>query len=102
MDNQEQTERQGFIVEAKGPNGILGVFEDDGDMGYLYIYEPAGAGIVQHLHTYDRVQNSCLNRKERRFRSLGRKQMLRCYPRLAPRSDRGSTVTMAKYRYYTY
>jgi len=54
MDRQEQTEEQGFIVEAKGPNGVFGVFEDDGETGYLYLYEPEGARIIPHLHIYDR------------------------------------------------
>jgi len=54
MEHEHQTEEQGFIVEAKGPNGVFGVFEDDGETGYLYIYEPEGAGIIQHLHIYDR------------------------------------------------
>jgi hypothetical protein len=49
MEHEHQTEEQGFIVEAKGPNGVFGVFEDDGETGYLYIYEPE-----QHLHIYDR------------------------------------------------
>jgi hypothetical protein len=31
MDDQDQAEEQGFIVEAQGPNGVFGVFEDDGE-----------------------------------------------------------------------
>jgi hypothetical protein len=54
MDDQDQPDDQGFIVEAQGPDGVFGVFEDDGETGYLYIYEPEGAGIIQHLHIYDR------------------------------------------------
>jgi len=42
MDHQHSPQEQGFIVEAEGPNGIFGVFEDDGETGYLYIYEPDG------------------------------------------------------------
>jgi hypothetical protein len=54
IEGQQQTEEPGFIVDAEGPEGIFGVFEDDGETGYLYIYEPDGAGITQHLHIYDR------------------------------------------------
>jgi hypothetical protein len=54
MDDQDHADEQGFIVEAQGPDGVFGVFEDDGETGYLYIYEPEGDGIIQHLHIYDR------------------------------------------------
>jgi len=54
MDDQDHADEQGFIVEAQGPDGVFGVFEDDGETGYLYIYEPEGAGIIQHLHIYHR------------------------------------------------
>jgi hypothetical protein len=54
MKDHQQTEERGFIVEAKGPHGVFGVFEDDGETGYFYIYEPNGSGIIQHLHIYDR------------------------------------------------
>lgn len=43
-----------FIKDAEGPSGIFCVFEDDGDTGYLYIYEPESRGVVRHLHIYDR------------------------------------------------
>jgi hypothetical protein len=33
---------------------FFGVFEDDGETGYLYLYELDGNGIVRHLHIYDR------------------------------------------------
>lgn len=42
-----------FIVDAPGPSRLSGVFEDDGETGYLYIYEPGGRGILRHLHIYD-------------------------------------------------
>ena len=45
----------GFIVEAKGPGGLVGVFEDDGETGYLYIYEPDGQGVANHLRIYVRT-----------------------------------------------
>jgi hypothetical protein len=47
-------ETRGFIREAPGPPGLFGVFEDDGETGYLYIYEPEGRGVIRHLHIYDR------------------------------------------------
>ena len=43
-----------FIKEAAGPPGMFCVFEDDGETGYLYIYEPEGNGVTRHLHIYDR------------------------------------------------
>jgi len=49
---QEETE---FIAEAAGPAGIFGVFEDDGETGYLYLYEPGGREVIEHLHVYDRT-----------------------------------------------
>jgi hypothetical protein len=46
---------QGFIEEAVGPEGLFGVFEDDGETGYLYIYRPGGkVTILETLHVYDR------------------------------------------------
>lgn len=44
-----------FIKEAPGPSGLVGVFEDDGETGYLYLYEPEGPGVMRHLHIYDRT-----------------------------------------------
>ena len=43
-----------FVEEAEGPPGVFGVFEDDGETGYLYLYEPGGREVFQHLHIYDR------------------------------------------------
>lgn len=43
-----------FIIEAVGPDGVFGVFEDDGDTGYLYVYEPNKSSILQNLHIYNR------------------------------------------------
>jgi hypothetical protein len=48
-----------FIIETQGPPGIFGVFEDEGETGYLYVYEPDGRGIFGHLQIYvrsDRIQ----------------------------------------------
>lgn len=53
MDSQANDGNQ-FIKEAAGPSGVFGVFEDDGETGYLYIYEPKGRGVLNHLHIYDR------------------------------------------------
>lgn len=52
--NLQNEDERGFICEAAGPPGLFGVFEDDGDTGYLYVYEPEGRGVVSHLHIYDR------------------------------------------------
>jgi hypothetical protein len=46
-----------FVTEAAGPQGLFGVFEDDGETGYLYLYEPGGREVFQHLHLYDRTPN---------------------------------------------
>jgi hypothetical protein len=43
-----------FVSEALGPPGLFGVFEDDGETGYLYLYEPDGREVFGHLHVYDR------------------------------------------------
>lgn len=42
-----------FIIDQAGPSGLFGVFEDDGETGYLYLYEPEGAGVVKHLQIYN-------------------------------------------------
>jgi hypothetical protein len=44
-----------FVREAAGPPGLFGVFEDDGETGYLYLYEPGGREVFHHLHIYDRT-----------------------------------------------
>jgi len=43
-----------FIIAEIGPNDLAGVFEDDGETGYLYLYEENGRGIISHLHIYNR------------------------------------------------
>jgi hypothetical protein len=43
-----------FIKEAAGPPGLFAVFEDDGETGCLYLYEPGSREVFHHLHTYDR------------------------------------------------
>ena len=47
----------GFTKEASGPNGIFGVFDDDGETGYLYLYEPHGRGIFAHVRVYSEAQS---------------------------------------------
>lgn len=42
-----------FIVDESGPEGLVGVFEDDGETGYLYVYKPDGEGVIKHLQIYD-------------------------------------------------
>jgi hypothetical protein len=53
----------GFIVDEMGPSGVFGVFEDDGETGWLYLYEPARAGnegdadaILHARHVYNRSE----------------------------------------------
>lgn len=50
----ESTSTSEFVVEAAGPQGLFGVFEDDGETGYMYLYEPGGREVFKHLHIYDR------------------------------------------------
>lgn len=52
--NTDDKNLEGFTIECQGPIGIWAVFEDDGETGYLYLYEPEGRGVVRHLHLYDR------------------------------------------------
>lgn len=55
MTTHPQSENEvGFICEAVGPLGLFGVFEDDGDTGYLYLYDTGGRGVLKHIHVYDR------------------------------------------------
>jgi hypothetical protein len=44
-----------FLLEAAGSPGLFGVFEDDSETGYLYLYEPGGREVFGHLHIYDRT-----------------------------------------------
>jgi hypothetical protein len=43
-----------FIVFSRGPHGLFGVFEDEGDTGYLYVYDSVAGRVENHLHVYDR------------------------------------------------
>ncbi len=49
-------------MEASGPANLFGVFEDDGETGYLYLYEPEGRGIVDALKVH--AASAQLNLKE--------------------------------------
>ena len=40
-----------FVREAAGPPGLFGVFEDDGETGYLYLYELRGRQLELLLRT---------------------------------------------------
>lgn len=46
-----------FIVDDLRPDGLAGVFEDDGETGYLYIYQPTTGEILRYLHLYDRSED---------------------------------------------
>jgi hypothetical protein len=56
MESKNATANE-FVKEAPGPQGVFGVFEDDGETGYLYLYEPGRREVFQHLHIYDRTPN---------------------------------------------
>lgn len=46
-----------FTVNDVGPNGLEGVFEDDGETGYFYLYDENSRGILDDLHIYTRAEN---------------------------------------------
>ena len=52
-----------YVVESQGPDGVFGVFEDDGETGYLYIYKP-DAGVLRHLHLYNRTPLVCVHAED--------------------------------------
>jgi hypothetical protein len=45
-----------FVCYAQGPNGWFAVFEDDGETGYLYLFNPEQQKVTRHLHIYDRTE----------------------------------------------
>jgi hypothetical protein len=55
--NEDDKVNEGFIVDGAGPEGLSCVFEDDGETGYLYVYEEHGKGILKHLQIYSRAEN---------------------------------------------
>ena len=46
-----------FIVDAGNGQGLFGFFEDDGETGYFYLYEPNGRGVIDHLRVYQKSRN---------------------------------------------
>ena len=58
-----------FLTEAAGPKrDCSGVFEDDGETGYLfYCYEPEGREVFQHVHIYDRTPNVAMQEQDVRI-----------------------------------
>lgn len=53
-----------FMVDARGGEGLFCFFEDDGDTGYLYYYEPDGAGIIDYLHIYNYPKEIGVRKKD--------------------------------------
>jgi len=55
----ELSEREsGFIVFAAGRGGVFGVFEDDGETGWFYLYRAEESRIFRCTHVYNRVRVS--------------------------------------------
>src|SRR5579864_2236648 len=52
-ENQTPLETK-FMVFAYVASQLFGVFEDDGDTGYLYLYQANEQEVLRHLHVYDR------------------------------------------------
>lgn len=53
-----------FVVESTCNDGLFGFFEDDGETGYFYLYEPDGVGIVDHLHIYSKSKELHFKKKD--------------------------------------
>jgi Uncharacterized protein conserved in bacteria (DUF2251) len=43
-----------FIIDAPSPKGVFGVFEDDGDVGWLYLFRPHEQRILNCTHIYNK------------------------------------------------
>jgi hypothetical protein len=56
--------RSEFVTEADGPPGVFGVFEDDGQTGYLYLYEPGRREVFRHLHIYARTSDLSVHEQD--------------------------------------
>jgi hypothetical protein len=54
-ENQIHPLQTSFVLEAPGPKKWRCIFEDEGDTGYLYLFDHERRTIVQHLHIYDRT-----------------------------------------------
>jgi hypothetical protein len=44
-----------FILYSPGPGGVLAVFEDDNETGWLYLYDTAQRTILRSAHVYNRA-----------------------------------------------
>ena len=53
-----------FVVYAIGPKGQVGVFEDEGETGYLYLYSVREQTVVRYLHIYDRSPRLSVSRED--------------------------------------
>ena len=53
-----------FIVESLENDGVFGVFEDDGEAGYLYLYEPDGRGMLDDLQIYSDSSSVGINQDD--------------------------------------
>ena len=53
-----------FILDKVGPSGLACVFEDDGETGYLYLYDPNGRGVLEDLQIYNRAGELKVNEKD--------------------------------------
>lgn len=65
-----------FIVDSTNSNGLSAVFEDDGETGYLYIYEADGAGVIDDLQIYSNSSKSSV--KEKDVEIVWSKDMKKC------------------------
>jgi len=52
-----------FIVHTSSTE-LIGVFEDDGDTGYLYLYSAQEQAVVRYLHVYDRSKTLLVSAKD--------------------------------------
>jgi hypothetical protein len=53
-----------FVVYKRGPGDLFAVFEDDGETGYLYLYDASSHTISEHLHVYDRTPTVEVNSED--------------------------------------
>ena len=52
------------MVESGNGEGFFCFFEDDGETGYFYLYEPDGQGVIDHLHIFSRPVQFDLGAKD--------------------------------------
>ena len=53
-----------FVVEEGNGEDVFCFFEDDGETGYFYLYEPQGEGIIDHLHIYSKPEDLKIREKD--------------------------------------